>query len=190
MNPLMVMSMICQKRILDVSNSGESGKVCLREFDAPTQSRYVALSHCWGKTLPIRVTTENILEHIQGISMLTQTFLDSAFLTRRLRIQYLWVDSLCILQDSKSDWETEVAKMGDYYRLSWLTIATGMSADGLKGCFAARDSPSGPYCALDMPSQRDQRPVTLYFTVDPLGPPIRGSNAEMPLDKSPLHKRG
>jgi len=122
--------------------------------------------------------------------MLTQTFRDATFLTRRLRIQYLWIDSLCILQDSKADWETEAAKMGDYYRLSWLTIAAGMSADGLKGCFAARDGPSGPYCALDMHSQRDQRPITLYFTLDPIGPPIRGSNAEVPLDKSPLHKRG
>jgi hypothetical protein len=51
------------KRVLDVSNSGESEKIYLKEFDAPTQGRYVALSHCWGKSLPIRTTTENISEH-------------------------------------------------------------------------------------------------------------------------------
>lgn len=48
-------------------------------------------------------------------------------------LQYLWVDSLCIIQDSKEDWEREGAKMGDIYHNAYVTIAAtcaGKSEDG------------------------------------------------------------
>jgi hypothetical protein len=104
------------KRVFDVSEIEDSGAVSLKKFDAPTQGRYIALSHCWGKSLPVKTTTENIQEHRRSIRLnkLTPTFRDAIFLSHRFGVQYLWIDSLCILQDSKEDWETEAAKMGDY----------------------------------------------------------------------------
>ncbi len=128
------------RRVLDVGDGEELENLQLKETESSTQGRYIALSHCWGKSLPIKTTTKNLLEHSQNIRMsdLTQTFRDAVFLTRQFNIRYLWIDSLCILQDSRTDWETESAKMGDYYGSSWLTIAAGMSTDGLKGCFAER----------------------------------------------------
>ncbi|CAI6332215.1 unnamed protein product [Periconia digitata] len=52
-----------------------------------------------------------------------QNFQDAVTVTRMLGIQYLWIDSLCIIQDSKEDWEREGAKMGDIYHNAYVTIA-------------------------------------------------------------------
>ena len=49
-------------------------------------------------------------------------FQDAIVTTWKLGIQYLWIDSLCIIQDSKDDWEIESAKMGAVYRNAYVTI--------------------------------------------------------------------
>ena len=180
------------KRVLDVMNSEELGKICLKEIESPITARYIALSHCWGKSLPIKTTTENLSNHTQGIAIdnLTQTFRDAVRLTRRFGIRYLWIDSLCIVQDSTTDWQEESAKMSDYYKSSWLTIASGMAVDGLKGCFAARRGPASPYCRLNAYLGVEQPSCALYFTLDPIEPPIRGQKKAVQLVESPLHTRG
>ncbi|KAK1502880.1 hypothetical protein CTAM01_04869 [Colletotrichum tamarilloi] len=40
------------------------------------------------------------------MTSLSKTFQDAVLVTRRLGIKYIWIDSLCIIQDSKLDWET------------------------------------------------------------------------------------
>ena len=68
---------------------------------------YVALSHCWGPPdkRPLCTTKANLAQHILGIPwhLLTQTFQDAILLCIELSIQYLWIDSLCIVQDDKED---------------------------------------------------------------------------------------
>lgn len=64
-----------------------------------------------------------------------KTFFDAVLLTRKLKLQYLWIDSLCIIQDSKKDWEIESAKMDQVYRGSAVTIAAVSAADGREGRF-------------------------------------------------------
>ena len=49
-------------------------------------------------------------------------FQDAIITTWKLGIQYLWIDSLCIIQNSKEDWEAESAKMGSVYRNAYCTI--------------------------------------------------------------------
>ncbi|KAF8864313.1 heterokaryon incompatibility, partial [Acephala macrosclerotiorum] len=56
------------------------------------------------------------------ISSLLPTFQYAIEITRFLGLKYIWIDSLCILQDYKEDWVEESAKMGIYYSSSWLTI--------------------------------------------------------------------
>ncbi|KAI9732177.1 MAG: hypothetical protein M1834_004274 [Cirrosporium novae-zelandiae] len=50
-------------------------------------------------------------------------FRDAIIITRKLGLRYLWIDSLCIIQDSRSDWEQQSAVMGSIYHSSALTIA-------------------------------------------------------------------
>lgn len=45
----------------------------------------------------------------------------------KLGLQYIWIDSLCIVQDDKSDWSIEAAKMGEIYRNAHITIAAASS---------------------------------------------------------------
>ena len=74
--------------------------------------KYIALSHCWGN-LPIKdkkqfcTTQDNIGRRLGGFSIsdLPKTFQDAIKVTRELRVPYLWIDSLCIIQyeDNKED---------------------------------------------------------------------------------------
>ena len=44
-------------------------------------------------------------------------------IARALDIRYLWIDSLCIVQDDPADWEAEAARMKDFYAEILFTIA-------------------------------------------------------------------
>lgn len=68
-------------------------------------------------------TTKNLQEHLQEIENLPQTFLDAVLLTGGLGLRYLWVDSLCILQDSREDWAHEAPLMASVYGNAYVTIA-------------------------------------------------------------------
>ena len=54
-------------------------------------------------------------------------------------VQYLWIDSLCIIQDSATDWEAEAARMGSYYSHALFNIAAAGASNSSQGCFMQRD---------------------------------------------------
>jgi hypothetical protein len=70
-------------------------------------------------------------------------FQDAVLVTRRLNIKYLWIDSLCIIQDSIEDWAREAARMGDIYRHAFLTLFALDSKDCHEGILVER-SPGNP----------------------------------------------
>lgn len=102
---------------------------------------YAALSYCWGSPdYPPPKTTIDSLERIQspegraiGIDTLPATFRDAIALAKHLGLKYLWIDSLCIVQDSESDWEQEASKMGDYFSNAQLVIGASSSDSPWKG---------------------------------------------------------
>jgi hypothetical protein len=51
-------------------------------------------------------------------------------------MRYIWIDSLCIVQDDIDDWRAEGSKMASIYSASYLTIAATKSPDSAGGCFA------------------------------------------------------
>jgi hypothetical protein len=69
---------------------------------------------------------------------LTPLFQDAIIITRQLGLRYLWIDSLCIIQDSLRDWETEAAKMASIYQNSYVTISATNSGDGSAQCLLDR----------------------------------------------------
>jgi hypothetical protein len=126
-------------RVIDVGNS-QNPVLCLTdssEVDSPDH-RYLALSHCWGLTMPAsaKTTCANIKRHEEtiGYNALPLTFRDFIDIARRLQVRWIWIDSLCIIQDSKEDWEKEAEQMSDIYSKSYLTIAASGSANGTEGC--------------------------------------------------------
>lgn len=103
-------------------------------------TRYSALSHCWGRSgLPgsSKTTLATLQEFQRGIRFegLSKNFQDAALVTSTLGLEYLWVDALCIIQDSKRDWETESAKMGSIYANAYVTIAADGAKDSNGGLF-------------------------------------------------------
>ncbi|KAG4441080.1 hypothetical protein IFR05_003434 [Cadophora sp. M221] len=101
-------------------------------FLNPNWIYYAALSHRWGKSTEVSSTTkQNIQSRFNGIaySDLCGTFQDAIIVARQLRIRYLWIDSLCIIQDDKDDWRRESAVMGDVYYKSFVTFFAHSYAD-------------------------------------------------------------
>lgn len=98
----------------------------LRRFLQHTKADYVALSYRWGTSSQNLLTTSATLQsHCQGIDFnnLPKTIQDAVIVTRHLRIRYLWIDALCIIQDSWLDWLYEASEMKDVYTNAFLTLA-------------------------------------------------------------------
>lgn len=103
---------------------------------------YAALSYCWGEaksgeSRPWQTKHATLASHLRGIDRqyLPQTLQDAIYLCERLHISYLWVDCLCIIQDSPSDWEAEAAKMSGIYLGSLLTVSLSSCVSAETGCF-------------------------------------------------------
>ena len=79
---------------------------------------YAALSYCWGGESRITTTTTVIEDRKRRIPFLTlpTMFRDAINVCRTSGVRYLWIDSLCIIQDSREDWEAETRKMGQIYQ--------------------------------------------------------------------------
>ncbi|KAI1756024.1 HET-domain-containing protein [Xylaria castorea] len=125
------------KRILHLINGG----VVLIEGAQPHS--YACLSHCWGPSQsPIKTlstTMEDFKREIPWRS-LSKTFQDAIDICRRLGVDYIWIDSLCIIQDSDEDWADQSSKMAEIYANAFLTIAATKSRDGTGGCYSSRDA--------------------------------------------------
>ncbi|KUJ21454.1 HET-domain-containing protein [Mollisia scopiformis] len=90
-------------RVIDVEPS--NGKV--RLFVSNGRSgQWAALSHCWGEVQPVKTIKTNFDIHCQkglDLASLTPTFRNAIILTRRLGIPYIWINSLCIIQNNSAD---------------------------------------------------------------------------------------
>jgi hypothetical protein len=101
----------------------------------------MTLSHCWGKIKFFTLVNENLSDLRESIpcDKLTKTHREAIELTRILGVKYLWIDSLCIIQDSKDDWAFESARMMNVYSNSHCNIAATGAADGNCGLFFERN---------------------------------------------------
>ena len=120
------------------------------------ERQYVALSHCWGKDKIITTTTDTLDSRLESIplSALSNTFRDAVQTVRNLKFRYLWIDSLCIIQDSKDDWRQEAATMSRVYSNAIFTIGASHASSGDVGCFVQRDGLLQLPLILYFPSQQ------------------------------------
>jgi len=97
------------------------------------KGEYRTLSHCWGGEVTPVLTTKSLEEFQKEIRVadLPANFTDAMLIALRLGLNYIWIDSLCVLQDSREDWESESGKMAAIYRNSTVTIAA-LTSPGCK----------------------------------------------------------
>ncbi|PNY26804.1 Uncharacterized protein TCAP_03263 [Tolypocladium capitatum] len=125
-------------RVIDLSSGAP--KLLVVQDDTPLLP-YATMSHCWGSHMPLRLLSSNIAELQVEIpaTQLSRSFRDVIQVVRWLGLSYIWIDSLCIVQDSAPDWEKESASMAEVYSNSYCNIAAAHAADGTYGCFIERD---------------------------------------------------
>ncbi|KAI1746502.1 heterokaryon incompatibility protein-domain-containing protein [Xylaria castorea] len=90
--------------------------------------QYVALSYCWGSSriADTRTVKANIAERKKPfpITDLRKTIQHAIVLVRRIGLQFLWVDSACIIQDSNDDRESEAVLMAEVYSNAYVTLCS------------------------------------------------------------------
>ncbi|KAL6884455.1 heterokaryon incompatibility protein domain-containing protein [Trichoderma evansii] len=124
-------------RLLEIRLDGQEIVLC----DSFTETHtYVALSYCWGSTKQKTLRADTIEEFRTGLGTqdLPQTFQDAIWVTRQLGIRFLWVDSLCIVQDDYQDWIAHSDRMNEVYGNATLTIAASRAQDSAEGFLSER----------------------------------------------------
>jgi hypothetical protein len=113
------------KRVIDISKN----RYRLVEPARGTKGLYATLSYSWGDKGFAMATSGSYEALKQGFNggTLPVAFRDAAAMAQSLDIRYLWIDTLCIIQDSIMDWEEESPKMGEIFGGAAITIAASSS---------------------------------------------------------------
>ena len=180
------------KRVIDVGGAEEAELyLCTDVSRGGNKARYMTLSHCWGSAkIPTLIST-NIHEMQCGfkLSSLPRTFREAILITRRLGIRYLWVDSLCILQDSELDWQEEAATMKDVYGNSYCNIAAAGARNSNEGLFIEREELSLQLCHVRLTWNSENLPPNPQRIKQKMHYTLQEAHTEVDLDEEPLNKR-
>lgn len=134
-------------RVVYVGDDPEYKDVHLEVPEKGSRAEYVALSHCWGGEIDIKLGVENLGKFKIGLPFkdLAANFQDAIEVTRKLGIRYLWIDSLCILQGpgSNADWERESKRMTTVYRDCTLAVSAMSSENSKAGFLTYRPDDGG-----------------------------------------------
>jgi hypothetical protein len=127
-------------RVIDVMPLDNIDGLRLHESEPLQQDLYVALSYCWGREPQFTTTKATFQDNIQGISItvLSRSVQDAVVTTRKLGIRYLWVDAICIIQDSPEDKSREIGLMGSVYSMAAITICASNASSAQEGFLDAQ----------------------------------------------------
>jgi hypothetical protein len=151
----------------------------------PREQVYTVLSHVWGEADIECKTTRHKLEQCRvriHCEDLPVTFREAIQITRSLRINYIWIDSLCIVQGDAQDWECESAKMSSIFRGAAMTSSATTSNDCHEGC--GINNTIEP--AIHFPSAPDNLPAFAIREPEQLS---YLSKIEQHMEDAPVYKR-
>jgi hypothetical protein len=173
--------MFLPTRVLDVGNdrSDSLHLVCLARGHQIT-GRYLALSHRWGSPTfqkMFHTLKSNLDTFKDGIEpkSLPRTFRQAVRITRSLGVQYLWIDSLCIVQDDPEDWDHESGLMEQVFSSAYITIAATCS-NGTNDGFL-KERPKRKYIKMT-------KGDASYFVCEAI------DNFDLDVERAELNKRG
>ncbi|KAK7985778.1 hypothetical protein PG996_004982 [Apiospora saccharicola] len=161
-------------RLVDLGEPGaewaaKSVKIVNTKRDG-IRARYVTLSHCWGRAKPFwnlrkAALAKSPVPEVPLADIQNKNIEEAITVARTIGIRYIWIDSLCIVQDDSDDWEREGQLMHKVYRNSHCNIAAADSSDGDGGLF--RDRVEDP----------DQQSVPVRFMTPSGGAALFGHRA-------------
>lgn len=139
-------------RLAHLDKIGESRSIRLIEANGMVPN-YVCVSHRWRGNEQLKTKATTIESAFKGIPFetLPKTFQHSAVFAQKLGIDYLWIDSLCIVQDDKDDWERQSQQMGMIFQRSSYTLAA-------IDAFSESETDAGLFLT------RDERPTEFTMT--------------------------
>ncbi|KAI4227573.1 MAG: hypothetical protein LQ349_006690 [Xanthoria aureola] len=143
--------------------------------DQTKDIRYMALSYCWGGTVNMRTLRENVHireKHGLHVADLPAVIRDAITVARKLKFEFLWVDSLCICQDDEQEWEKEAALMADIYGGSVFTISALSSPNANVGFLGPRQRSIVPIGSIQFSGKDEEhddgdRPLLLFIREEP-----------------------
>jgi hypothetical protein len=111
-------------RVINVRGRGGSDEPFIFQ-SIGKRAKYATLSYCWGQSVGLTSTTKTIQQHYRRLPLdiLPKTMRDAIHITLSMGLEYLWIDALCIIQDSEEDYQKEVGLMAQNYSQSTITIA-------------------------------------------------------------------
>ena len=157
-------------RVVDVGHN----EACIYETKGELQP-YAALSHSWFDSKPLSLKKSNLNLYRGRLiwNELPLAFQECIEFVRKLGIRYLWIDSLCIVQDDPREWEIEYRRMASIFENSKVTIALHQ---------AGPNQTSFPKLVCAFTAQYRLTSVSFYLR--------RVDNGQAPMDMSRLYRRG
>jgi hypothetical protein len=130
-------------RLIQLSNHGA------RLMSPTIPVRYAALTYCWGSsTQSTKTTKTNVTaryDHLEPPDF-PQTLQDAIFVTQGLGLEYIWIDSICIVQDDQEEWSKEASTMVDIYSNAHVVLAATAAEDSSQGFLWPRRRPLAIQC--------------------------------------------
>ncbi|GJC96273.1 TOL-like protein [Colletotrichum higginsianum] len=169
-------------RLVELAQEGSDDGFCrLREMGSCVLP-YCALSYCWGGDQTFKTTSKTLHGYYKQLPReLPQTLLDAMLVTRRLGFRHLWVDALCIIQDSDADRAREIGRMARVYSNATVTIAATRATavrDGFLGPRPTLVDEAAAGHAYTLPAQMANGEVGEVTLI-----PTRGADECEPLDE-------
>ncbi|CAK7232355.1 hypothetical protein SCUCBS95973_008232 [Sporothrix curviconia] len=177
-------------RVIDVSSTPRRIVHAVKVHAGTPQQAcgdYVALSHCWGGPIKTLLTSKTIDAYGKALppdKELPANFRDAMAVTRALGIPYLWIDSLCIIQDSVDDWRRESRVMGAVYSRATVSLLAMASTASGEGILKMTPKQSAPRCVVPLASNNG----TITFQAETIFQ--NSENLRQLTETAPLSKRG
>ena len=158
-------------RVIEIETDGQARITETKGMRA----EYLTLSYCWGQGKRMLCTRRSGLYKLfkQKLPLddtMPKAFRDALQVTRSVGYRYLWIDALCIIQDDTDDVGKEMAKMGDIYRNSTLTICAANGSDTDAGLFSERDARGSKPCNMLVTLKRDRKCLRTCVSIRPTHP--------------------
>lgn len=129
------------RRLLHLSGNASHPQIRLQDnHPGGKVPQYIALSYCWGGDQPFKLLNHLIQPWIKDMpyAPLPQTLKDAIQVTMGLGLQHLWIDALCIIQDSNQDKAEQISRMADIYEQAHVTISAARATAVPEGFLHSR----------------------------------------------------